>query len=121
MNFDRLENLIVALKDAKPEKFNMGNYMWRCGTPACVLGHYAARRDLQDLLMLSIQRGMVYQETGIGCDYDDAEVQEHFGFLEDEAEELFASYGCGSAKTPADAIAYIREFIDRYKAAEVEP
>jgi len=142
VNFDRLENLIVALRDAEPRNFCMDSYA-SCGTPACVLGHYAARTDLQsdfklalgahgDLVLLNLQ-------TGRPDDYWSLHCQEHFGLSWDETEELFVSAecsgcqghgcdeclcsgepsslaGCGGAKTPSEAIAYIRAFIDRHKA-----
>lgn len=102
MNKPRLEKLIVALKDAKAKDFTMHCYVasWKCNTPACVLGHYASRRDLQRAFTLqTVSR------------YD-ATVNEHFGITDEQNEALFSPGGCGDAQTPAQARRYIRKFID---------
>lgn len=110
MNKPRLEKLIVALEAAKPENFDMGRFA-RCGTPACVLGHYASRADLQSEFGLE---GMTILELAT-CrrpDCDGEEIQLHFDITGEQACELFDVEGCDDAKTPAEAIAYIRKFID---------
>ena len=114
MNFERLENLIVALDGVAPSEFDMGDYT-RCGSPSCVFGHYAASSlqnefELGEFSVQSIGGRPVY--TG------NHEMCEHFGLTEDESFELFSGRGCGEAQTPAEARAYIRTFIDRHRAAE---
>lgn len=119
-NIPRLKNLITALQGAKPENFTMDKFGTGCGTPACVLGHYAARRDLQRFLKLELcgPAGccslIVAEDTALL--FDAFPIQEHFGLSEKEAQRLFSPEGCGRAKTPAQAIAYIRKFIARKRA-----
>jgi len=57
---------------------------------------------------------MVSYVTGddIYCD-SDSEILEHFGITFDEANELFNWDGCGNAKTPLEAAAYIEGFVAR--------
>jgi hypothetical protein len=128
MNFARLENLIVALRDAKPDDFDMGLYAHDCNTPSCVFGHYCARRDLQGEFALS-PTGWPEQLVdgyGFSAHHETRAVREHFGITRDQAAELFGTWeedddepqGCGAATTPAEAIAYIRSFIDRHREAE---
>ena len=83
-----------------------------CGTPACVLGHYAARRDLQDDLQL--YRGHLYPAFGqTRGDLGDT-IRGHFGIVSEELTILFGSRGCGSAyNNRTRAIAYLKEFIEK--------
>lgn len=98
-----------------------------CGTPACALGHYAARRDLQ--------REFVLDETGDVVDKDgnsfsSEQLERHFGIsagnddpneVSDEAEDIFGGYGCDRAKTPIQAARYIEKFVAaKAKAREQE-
>lgn len=110
MNKARLEKLIVVLKDAKPEDFIMASYSNACGTPACVLGHYAACRDVQRAFKLDA--GGLRRSCGMFIDVEDDAVLEHFGLTFDQATALFDADGCNNAKTPKQAIRYIRKFID---------
>jgi hypothetical protein len=123
MNFARLEKLIVALQDASPRDFDMLHYGMSCGTPQCVLGHYASRRDLQrSFELVRPEYGEVVLRSRTGrpsCGYTlyaDMPIQSHFGISYDQCEELFGPAGCGDAKTPKQAIRYIRKFIDRHRA-----
>lgn len=47
MNKERLLNVAKALRESTtpPDLFTMRFVMRECGTPACALGHYAARGD----------------------------------------------------------------------------
>lgn len=140
MNFERLEKLITALEGADPADFDMDTYGHRCGTPACVLGHFAARTDLQDIFLLVRAtsewhdgRPLVQTTYGWSCDIDGTEVCGYFGISQQQAFELFGPYkyefdedgearvsagGCGGAKTPLQAIAFLRKFIDTHKGLE---
>lgn len=117
----RAQNLIRALRESPdPAGFTMGCWARPCGTPACVLGHYAARSDLQDVFQFRRDRfgflvvAHVVDGTSITpMDNYSKELLGHFGLMEDEAFELFSTRGCGSARTPEQAIAYIQSFMDK--------
>lgn len=123
----RLRNCIVALRESpRPDAFSMKRFGWGifdsnpqgylCGTPACVLGHYAARTDLQDAFVLDAQGyrgsgryGYTPATWGAEC--------AHFGLTIGECSELFGVVGCGGARTTQEAIAYLEAFIaHRYPA-----
>lgn len=125
----RLLNVARALRESpNPDKFDMVKYGHPCGTPACALGHYAARRDLQDafgLRALSTSRDLYVTHDGLTTWYDDFDVREHFRldtYDDDEeegwseAEELFGGRGCGGAKTAIEAAEYIEAFVARRTA-----
>jgi hypothetical protein len=89
-----------------------------CGTPACAMGHYAARRDLQRSFWLdpdgemklagrggSIKNNDSFEES-CGDDY-----AKHFSITERQADMLFGGEGCGNAETPKEAADYISSFI----------
>jgi hypothetical protein len=87
-----------------------------CGTPACVLGTYASREDVQKAFRLRKSRGSgvlnICNSRNNRCiGFGDPEVLEHFGIEEDEAEELFGAYGCDDAKSEESAASYIERFI----------
>lgn len=141
----RLLNVARALREAHAakKKFNMEKLVFGheselrhnddgtafnpeadfCGTPACAIGHYAARTDLQRLIKIAI-----FKEDGIPVanvvrfgtkdeelDYTDAQVwSDHFG-LDDsyEMETLFGFDGCDSAKTALQAAKFIEQFVQK--------
>ena len=142
----RLLNVAQALRDAHAakKKFDMEKYVFGdecaisedwdektcsrvftndeanfCGTPACALGHYAARTDLQRLLKVSILkdyhnvRYAAVDRFGStpGTGWSVSEVVDHFGIEEAEFYELFDFDGCGGAKTPLQAARYIERFV----------
>jgi hypothetical protein len=108
MNKEHLENLIVALP--KSGAIDMSCYA-DCGTPCCVLGHYAARKDLQDEFVLNTTY-VSSAHTGSPVDLASPEVLTHFGVDLDESMDLFGPEGCGGARTANQARAFIRAFID---------
>lgn len=122
MNNDKLEKLISALDGANPAAFDMEKYMWSevdflppgvtCGTPACVLGHYAHRKDLQDRFGLDKYGSVIRLDTGATIWYDSQVVLNHFGIDTEQAHALFGATGCDDAKTADEAADYIRRFID---------
>lgn len=94
-----------------------------CGTPACALGHYAARTDLQRILKVSVlknSRGSKVAsmdrfgaEPGSGADFYDEQLMAHFGLTQSEMLELFDADGCGGARTALQAAKYIEKFVKR--------
>lgn len=112
----RLLRVAQALREAKhPEDFTMARYVNECGTPACALGHYASRRDLQKLLELCKDKwrdfGIMYVGEPNDAGIYDPKVLEHFGITENGSTELFGGVGCGDAKTPTEAADYIDAFV----------
>lgn len=111
MNKERLLNVARACRETKfPDRFNMGTYSWICGTPACAIGNYAARADLQDEFTLD-RLGNLNRNDGDY--YGSSSLEEHFGVGRDAAYELFGSRGCGNAKTAIEAAEYIEAFVAR--------
>ena len=91
-----------------------GNYEARtCGTPACALGNYAFRRDLQKTFRLNGNNVLLSSGSDCFCGDPWEEVKEHFGISEKQADELFDQGGCGNAKTHLQAAKYIEEFVAR--------
>lgn len=111
---DRMLRAARSVREAAPEDFTMAAFS-RCGTPACVLGHYAARDDLQDAFEIHVEHDWIRRSDGSGIPfgYCDVYVLKHFGISHDEANELFSTEGCGGAVTPEAADIYIRKFIAR--------
>jgi hypothetical protein len=119
-----LRNVVRALRESKsPESFSMSAYGHGCGTPACALGHYAARPDLNGgRFSLSVDRN--YDEAAVvSCgeleypvSYTDPEIRNEFGLRRSEALLLFGVLGCGEAKTATAAADFIDAFIERKKA-----
>lgn len=112
MNKERLLNVAKALREApEPEKFTMIQFVHLapeggCGSPACALGHYAFRQDLQS----AFTQDTFGPQSGIGCASE--EVLEHFGITEMQACQLFDSRGCDDANTPTEAADYIEKFVE---------
>lgn len=135
----RLLNVAKALRESKnPKMFKMSQFVHGdnaelmshtadkniCGTPACALGHYAARRDLQKLLTIEKEEKTSYfgkypyarvvftdgQQANL---LHDDRTSDHFGIGLDEMEELFSGAGCGNAETPKQAARYIEKFVAR--------
>ncbi len=118
MHEQRLLNVVRALRESPaPQGFTMSFYAHDCGAPACALGHYAARPDLQDAFSVD-GLGELYHcgvNTLIADGYGPE--AEHFGVTEDEADELFGDEGCGGAFTPDEAADYIMAFIEIKRSA----
>ena len=109
----------MALREAPPEVkevFSMLYYANSCGTPQCVLGNYAARRDLQDVFELRARTIYLVNVDDIHAyDFFDTALK-HFDISATQYLELFSSDGCAKAGTPEAAARYIEFFIDRVKA-----
>lgn len=118
----RLLNVAKACRETKtPEAFSMDRLIYStgmcgqpCGTPACALGNYAARRDLQRTFRIDIEASVLGgQSAYVDGPYDDGEA--YFGLdpSKSEWEELFGLRGCGEAKTAKQAARYIERFVAR--------
>jgi hypothetical protein len=118
----RLLNVALALRESRrPDMFDMGSECHDCGTPACAIGHYAARRDLQDVFeirALKFYSGKSYADLYIygevaGAWWEEQPTCQYFGITPDEGTELFYVIGCDGAKTPTEAAEYIERFVQR--------
>ncbi len=121
---ERLTSVVKALRDSPdPERFNMDRLTHPCGAPACALGHYAARDDLQEMFVLVPQEHW-YPGSGLRLkaaptkqvSYTSRVVREHFGLTPAETHELFSASGCGEAKSADQAAMYIERFVARKEA-----
>jgi hypothetical protein len=129
MHKERLLNVAKALRESKnPEDFSMAAYA-HCGTPACALGHYAARTDLQDAFKLIAGSGGLYLKEAVsphlssGLYCAGAAVCEHFGAIElfhDGDEDcdgnVITPVGCGNPATALAAAEYIERFVAEHGA-----
>lgn len=105
MRFDRLLAAAQAVEETpNPEMFTMVTFHHRCGTPACVLGQYSARTDLQDWT----------SPDDLLRTFKLLNAEKHFEIDTDQWDELFSGDGCGDAKTAAAAGRYIRDFVARH-------
>jgi len=111
----RLLNVVRALRESpEPHRFTMKSYS-RCRTPACALGHYAFRTDLQDKFYLGeglglgpVLHGRQCIQSGLSC--NSTEIQEHFGLNASEAYCLFNTSGCDNAGNAIAAADYLEKF-----------
>lgn len=123
MNKERLLNISKSLRESPaPKKFSM-QVIHRCGTPACALGHYIARKDLQDVFEL--RQGYGFQMIGDDkfVELDAPAICDHFGITPMQALELFdepqdvdddgdpTGGGCGGARTAIEAAEWIENFV----------
>lgn len=124
INKQRLLTAALAVLDAPRNTFTMSTYQHPCGTPACVLGNYAYRGDLQSTFKLGSVFVLTRTRGVLGpVSFSGPEIRKHFGITEEQAEELFGPQGCGNAQTPAQAAKYIIDFVMRggKKAAHQDP
>lgn len=106
----RLLNVVKALRESpRPQSFTMKDTGGICGTPHCAIGHYAARRDLQNDFHLTFFGRMKCRERN----WNVLDLAQHFGLSLNETYLLFGSDGCNNAQNPAEAIEYIEGFMDR--------
>ena len=134
----RLLNVARALRESPiPNAFTMRTYLhgdsydefyhdldaknWPCGTPACALGHYGARTDLQKTFKVkkvpsfsmdgSDALNVCSRANSYTISYNQSAVLNHFGIDSDQAENLFGPNGCGNAKTAIQAAKFIEKFV----------
>lgn len=117
MNKKQIKNVIRALKETPhKDRFDMASWAHPCGTPACAIGNYAQRTDLQDTFCL---RAGDWGGMNLINTVDDTvahledEVAEHFDLSEEEAEMLFGQQGCGGATTTEQAIEFLEWYLQR--------
>jgi hypothetical protein len=116
VNEERLLNVAKALRESKnPESFDMGLYVnGGCGTPACALGHYASRTDLQTAYRLKPDSEIIVRTSDGSCvDYNTMDIADHFEIQGDDLEDLFSPEGCGSALSTIEAAEFIEAFVAR--------
>lgn len=117
MNKKRLLLVAKALRESpNPADFIMRRFGYDCGTPACALGHYAFRKDLQKIFKLN--RSGYVARTVNGKDIngiEDPAVLKHFGITPEQTQLLFnGSSGCGCAETADSAAVYIERFVEEH-------
>lgn len=112
----RLLRAAELTRRANPKKFHMDYFVHPCGTPACVLGNYAADPDTPFV----IHRGdpwHIYTCVEPGpVGFDNHEICEHFAISREDAWVLFTSIGCGNAQTPDEAADFLEEFVAERRA-----
>jgi hypothetical protein len=114
MNKERLLNVAKALRESpSPSVFTMMKYGHGCGTPACALGHYAVRGDLQDVFALTESGSLVMAKDHLDY-YTLSPTLQHFGITREQEDELFGCHGCGNAQTPNEAADYIERFVAKH-------
>jgi hypothetical protein len=134
MNKERLLLAARVLREAAKQReldndhqhhFNMCRFVNDCGTPACVLGHYAVRKDVQELFALgreniaqfaySVRGELLYRKSTVHdyrpTDYCSLEVRGHFDVDEAECEALFGPMGCHDALTEEEAADFIEKCV----------
>jgi hypothetical protein len=107
----RLLNVARALMEStNPDSFTMLYFFTGCGTPACALGHYADRIDLQRAFISGDKYYCIDTKSGDNV----VEVALcYFGITRYEYAELFDESGCNNAKTAVEAAKYIQDFVKR--------
>lgn len=127
MNREHFEKLLQATREAPAETFNMSVFAGQptaCGTPACLLGNYALRTDLQSEFRAKTDDYMghiVSTATGQRAHLDGLAVCEHFDITSEQADALFDADGCNDAGTDRDkAIAYVEHFMATGETPYVE-
>jgi hypothetical protein len=118
MNKERLLKVAKALRESRaPDDFTMERFGNHCGTPACAMGHYAARRDLQRTFrfgkayLAAPRPTLLYAKTDKCAYIDHEEVLDHFGITYGQSDQLFGPHGCGNAQTANEAANYIERFV----------
>lgn len=130
MNKERLLNVAKALRESpSPADFSMDLINFTsiagCNTPACAIGHYAYRKDLQDAFELRESSLGFYKANSSDHKqlmYEGPEVCAHFGITQGQADQLFRDSdidedgegtpcGCGGAVTAIEAAEYIERFV----------
>ena len=109
-----LKNLIRANRES-PYRLKMICYS-DCGTAHCVIGNYAQREDLQSYLRLDGAQ-LVYAQTNLNANYDDEEIQDHFGLYYEEVYKFFSPNHLlgdnisGCCRDPQQAADFIENYL----------
>lgn len=112
MNKHALLNVARALRESPaPNRFTMSMFGHSCGTPACALGHYAARRDLQHTFQLD-SGALRYADGAGGVWLNSITVREHFDLTSEQIDTLFDEHGCDNAQTAEQAALFIEYFVE---------
>ncbi len=101
--------------------YRQSAYRHACGTPACAIGHWVAAHPERWTYTHSrphegwplLSRLPIPRNPYLDTDAYRLSMEEEFCIHADEASELFGGFGCGGAKTGAEAATYIRKFVFR--------
>lgn len=91
-----------------------------CGTPACALGHYADRRDVQRRFSLTKQGEVKTHGKGARSGGLIDRAGDHFGITSEQAHAMFGGGddpGDNKAKMPNGAAYYVERLIKRLQKA----
>jgi hypothetical protein len=114
MNRENFEKLLQANREAPSEVFDMRLFIGKqteCGTPACLLGNLALRRDLQNEIKV-VSGWSVVDNEGHPVWCDGTLVRKYFDITARQAGLLFGEDGCNRAGTNRDkALAYVEHFM----------
>lgn len=102
--------------------FDMHTWIHPCGTPACVLGHYAVAHPeawgiLNGVPFLNPKLSRCRADKEFFSARNESRLSvlegaaEYFGISRAEADIIFSGSGCGMARTGAEAAAFIRGFV----------
>lgn len=90
-----------------------------CGTPACALGTFASRTDLQRKFVILRGSGglpqLSFREGEAKATYDSHASQDYFGLSYGQMSDIFGYDGCGGAKSPEAAALYIEAFVKKHQ------
>lgn len=115
MNAEQRQNFLNLIKAVSehpmPKMFNMQEYGYDCGTPACILGTYADRSDLQNLFFLR-DGSLRSKDSYAYLDFDSPLFAEHFGLDNEQLWKLFSHDGCDRARTIEKAVEYLKKFME---------
>lgn len=111
-NFHNLIAIMADLPDTRG--LDMDCYH-KCGTPSCVLGHYAARRDIQNTFYLGKTHSLCItgDPTGRHIHFNDTTVLNEFGITHCDATDLFDGDRLGDSRypKPSEVVEYLIEFL----------
>lgn len=123
IDFGFLRECVAALRAAPPEApFSMKDFMqpyphaknnW-CGTPMCVIGHWAFQKACAEIPMPSREQYRRMDDLTFNAVHSVGSTKDgrsKYGLTQGEVKELFGGFGCGNARTKQQAIEYIENFI----------
>lgn len=112
----RLLRAAEITRRANPKEFHMGYFVHPCGTPACVLGNYAADPDTPFEVRRNEPWHIYSRARSVPVVYDAHEICEHFAISHEDARALFSSTGCDYAQMPDQAADFIEAFVAKRRA-----
>ena len=133
IDFQFLRDCVRALRETKEVFFDMEQVfkgihhvgdVTKCGTPACVIGHYVVWKGLGE--NEKEQNHEAHRILGLNdafFPHNSPSVHELIinGLTFRQRDELFGTDGCDNARTKEQAIAYIQDFIVRHGGSLEDP